>query len=263
MTSPVTPDVRLVRDGVWQLDPLPPPALFRAEVYADIASRRDDDAEWWAQEYTDRLDLLRQWAVGRTLLDVGCGLGQFVAHARALGWDAMGVDPHCPEESEHIHRQTIYECEGTWDAITLYKVLEHLHDPQEMLASCVERLAPGGVMQVTTPNDYNDWQLATGKRQWWVHPDHLSYFRPDALAWGMAHAGLNIVHRTADFPMEWFLLLGWDYVDGKDARKVGRLCHHWRKTFEHNLGTSLRRKFYEGLARMGLGRVTQITGRKP
>jgi 2-polyprenyl-3-methyl-5-hydroxy-6-metoxy-1,4-benzoquinol methylase len=97
------------------------------------------------------------------LLDVGCGLGYFVARARESGWDAYGCD--AAEGWVKRARALVGEqrialgapAPGMlgglrFELITAWDVLEHVHDPLPFLRAVSALLAPGGAMFIRTPN---------------------------------------------------------------------------------------------------------------
>ncbi len=95
------------------------------------------------------------------LLDMGCGNGDFLKIAGAAGWETYGCDPdpaalvvaraHCanlrPGGIEAWQDQA-----GFFNAITMNHVIEHLHDPVEVLRHCHAMLAENGILQLETPN---------------------------------------------------------------------------------------------------------------
>ncbi len=96
-----------------------------------------------------------------TLLDVGCGNGAFVARMARLGWTASGVEPD--PRAAAIAREAGLDVaqgeldpdvvgRGRFDVVTLSHVIEHVHDPGELLQRCAEVLVPGGRIWVATPN---------------------------------------------------------------------------------------------------------------
>ena len=94
-------------------------------------------------------------------MDAGCGAGQTVALARQFGWDAMGleIDPtavRTAQESGLTILEGTYEelaqFEGQFDCIMCSHVLEHVHDPRDLLAKLKLALKPGGLLLLTLPN---------------------------------------------------------------------------------------------------------------
>lgn len=138
---------------------------------------------------------------GGRLLDIGCGWGHFVARARDRGWDARGVELGDPA-ADYARRRHGLELlrampEGeTFDAVTLFFVLEHVPDPVAFLARARSVLAPGGVVACVTP-----WtsplvrpaRLVAPRANLWETPWHLADFPPGALRRVFARAGLEVV----------------------------------------------------------------------
>jgi 2-polyprenyl-6-hydroxyphenyl methylase / 3-demethylubiquinone-9 3-methyltransferase len=110
-------------------------------------------------------------------LDIGCGTGFLVEQLGARGWQGVGVDlsPRSVEIANErleaaglagrIHAEvgSAYEPpEGPFALITLTDVLEHLEDPRACVAALRERLAPGGLLVISTPNRHS----LPGARRW-------------------------------------------------------------------------------------------------
>ncbi len=140
---------------------------------------------------------------GASLLDCGCGAGQFAAQMRDRGWDAFGMDfsPHAVATARsHYGLRAI---EGTLphpeipanslDAITLRMVLEHVHDPAKMLDAAFAALKPGGWLCVAVPN-LAAWGFGAFGGAWFPLrlPWHLSHFTPDTLQRIVADRGFVI-----------------------------------------------------------------------
>jgi 2-polyprenyl-3-methyl-5-hydroxy-6-metoxy-1,4-benzoquinol methylase len=208
---------------------------------------------------------------GTTVLDIGCGWGLTLKYLKARGAQCSGFDP-APEAVDFV-RSCGIECvqggmdrmdvfgERRFDVVMLMNVLEHLADPVQVLQQIKSRLlAPGGMLVIEVPNEFNAFQLAAqevyGLDQWWVAPPaHLNYFNPETLRRVIEGCAMQVAHQEASFPMELFLLMGQNYVG---ARELGRACHQSRMAFEANLRSTghagALSAFYQALAAAGLGR---------
>lgn len=95
-----------------------------------------------------------------TLLDVGCGNGDFIARMSSLGWRVSGVDPDPGAVSEarrkglEVFTGVISDVpDAVYDVITLNHVIEHAIDPIDLLRECRKRLRQdGGRLIISTPN---------------------------------------------------------------------------------------------------------------
>jgi SAM-dependent methyltransferase len=143
------------------------------------------------------------------LLDVGCGSGNFVAHAKAVGWRATGID--VDEEALRAGRSAGYDLrvqtldqhpEGNYDAITLGHVVEHVLDPVALLSAARERLAPGGILWLATPN-----MASLGHRcyrdAWFAldPPRHLVLFDHHSLQLALTRAGFGTLTDASHAPV--------------------------------------------------------------
>jgi SAM-dependent methyltransferase len=98
----------------------------------------------------------------RTVLEIGCGLGDFVARAGTLGWIAEGIDLNdsaiatARGRGLPVRRLDLQEAARThrscYDAVCSFQVLEHVPNPREFLESSCELLKPGGKLVLGVPN---------------------------------------------------------------------------------------------------------------
>ena len=167
------------------------------------------------------------------LLDVGCGNGSFLRVARALGFQAEGVEIDAASGS--VARQAGFAVHGgplasadfepgRFAQITLNHVVEHLHQPMLALRRLLGWLRPGGRLWLQTPN-----LAARGAARYGVHwrgyepPRHLVLFDGASLpatlaAAGFARAGLLAPQRDAGF----FIQQSEAVQAGRDPYQAGR-----------------------------------------
>jgi 2-polyprenyl-3-methyl-5-hydroxy-6-metoxy-1,4-benzoquinol methylase len=129
------------------------------------------------------------------LLDVGCSRGHFVRAALEYGFDAEGVEPArriaaaARDAGLRIHTGLLEEQDfddDSYDALTLFEVIEHLSEPRVLLAECRRVLKPGGILVVSTGNAAS-WTAAIMKARWdyfQMERDggHISFFNRVSLA---------------------------------------------------------------------------------
>ena len=101
--------------------------------------------------------------------------------------------------------------------------------------------------------------MAVEDEQWWVSiPHHINYFSFDSIQKLLENAGFKIIVKEADFPLEFFLLMGDNYV--KDS-KLGKQCHLKRTKFEETIyNTELRKGLYKSFAENNIGRDIIMIG---
>jgi 2-polyprenyl-6-hydroxyphenyl methylase/3-demethylubiquinone-9 3-methyltransferase len=101
---------------------------------------------------------------GKRALDVGCGAGLLAEPLARLGSSVTGIDAS-PEVIEvarqHAARQglaidyragDVQALEGEFDLMTAMEVIEHVADPAAFVKALARRLAPGGLLVMSTPN---------------------------------------------------------------------------------------------------------------
>ena len=133
------------------------------------------------------------------LLDLGCGNGSFLSAWSELipGWSLAGseVSEKYKREVESIpgverlYTGDLDDIPGTFDAISLIHVLEHIPSPAAFLRRLRRRLAPGGLLILEVPDcGENPYILLVA--------DHCSHFTPGLLG-GVAHsAGFEVLAAT-------------------------------------------------------------------
>jgi SAM-dependent methyltransferase len=159
-----------------------------ADVRAQIGERERERVE----------QLLRFAPAGGTLLDVGASNGAFLAAARGH-FAVRGVEPDPGTAAEaralglEVVTGTLEELSPvpTYDAITMFHVIEHLDSPRAALMQVRSLLKPGGVLLIETPSADNLWfALAPGRWRQLI-PDHYFFFSPATLTRLLQELGMR------------------------------------------------------------------------
>jgi len=146
--------------------------------------------------------------------------------------------------------------------------LEHSCSPLEILEKCNSILYSNGILVIEVPNDFNPLQIAAqkclDKKQYWIAiPDHVNYFNFKSLETLLNKTGFELLHKEATFPLELFLLMGFNYINND---KIGIQKHNERMKLEMNLNKSgfkqLKKTLYQNFAEMDIGRTAIVFAKK-
>ncbi|SDD48280.1 class I SAM-dependent methyltransferase [Niabella drilacis] len=137
------------------------------------------------------------------LLDVGCGTGTFLSTMKSRGWEVAGLEPDADARAmaKTLYNlvvapsHEIYQLEGEqFDAITLWHVLEHVHELHGYMEQLKRMLKPGGVLLIAVPN-YTSRDADIYEQYWAAYdvPRHLYHFSPDAMKVLTTQHGLRVI----------------------------------------------------------------------
>jgi SAM-dependent methyltransferase len=152
-----------------------------------------------------------------SILELGCGRGEFLIGARRAGWQVSGVEMtaefarHAESAGVSVERATIEECEtlnraDAFDAIVLAAVLEHLYEPLDVLRRAFHALRPGGLLYIEVPDELSlamrvgNLYMRLRGRRWSINlsptfpPYHVVGFSPSSLHYALSSVGF-ITHR--------------------------------------------------------------------
>lgn len=240
--------------GWAHLDPLPdiPAGYYESEFWATKGAgwleRYEAERDWLDMRNRDWLSVVEEHTAGRTLLDVGCGYGFFVAHAYSNGWAARGIDPSkeaiewaCNNYAAVEFSEIGWDYPGfnhslRFDCISALWLMEHLPNPFEFLGWARAHLAPDGALLLCVPNEWNLIQAqanrVTKTPNWWVHLTHLNYWSAPTLYGMLGRAGFKVVDALGSFPIEQCIIEGADYPVNE---AIGDEMHAGVRTAEQKL----------------------------
>ncbi|WP_299223549.1 class I SAM-dependent methyltransferase [uncultured Psychroserpens sp.] len=153
-----------------------------------------------------KLKLINSFSLkGKTLLDVGCGTGDFLKIAKDNNWKVFGIEPN--ENARVISNLKTNNCvfdtiqlskfkKGTFDVITLWHVLEHLPKLQEHISIFESLLKSNGRLVIAVPN-FKSYDAQYYKDSWAAYdvPRHLWHFSQNAISKLVEKENMKVVKR--------------------------------------------------------------------
>lgn len=126
-----------------------------------------------------------------TILDYGCGTGSFLHYMKLNGWNVAGIEPDPTAQkkaSELISQQVLNPDRlkslesNHFDVVTLWHVLEHVHELHSTLADLKRILKKNSILIIAVPNHLS-WDAIHYKEYWAAYdvPRHLYHFNPDSM----------------------------------------------------------------------------------
>ncbi len=176
-----------------------------------------------------------------TLLDMGCGVGTFLHTMKEGGWQVTGLEPDADarKAGETLYGLSILPADvferlpaESFDAITLWHVLEHVHDLQGYIRKLNSLLKPGGKLFIAVPNYTSKDAQAYG--EYWAAydvPRHLYHFSPLSLDTLMKRNGLKVERFLPMWYDSFYIsLLSSKYKNGHSR---------WLEAVRHGLASNL------------------------
>jgi len=144
------------------------------------------------------------------ILDIGAGIGAFLSVMKEKGWEIKGIEP---DETARKNAQQLFNLSldqpsaleelqpASYDAVTLWHVLEHVHQLHSYVEHLKNLLTDKGKIFIAVPN-YTSLDAAAYRNYWAAYdvPRHLYHFTPKAIENLVSQHGLKL---TAKKPM-WF-----------------------------------------------------------
>jgi 2-polyprenyl-3-methyl-5-hydroxy-6-metoxy-1,4-benzoquinol methylase len=143
------------------------------------------------------------WHGQGRLLDFGCGGGAFLQRMHRLGWQVIGIDSSVAAVDQVRTRLGLPALVGSlphseleaesFDVITMWQALEHVHTPMRVLREAYKLLAPGGQLVVLVPN-IDSLPFRWFGSAWYGLdlPRHLTHFSPWTLQLMLERAGFQL-----------------------------------------------------------------------
>lgn len=190
-----------------------------AKKYGD----RNSDPVWNATANHKRVLSYLEGEKG-SVLDVGCGIGNFLVAAKARGWKCTGIDfdVDAIESARRVTGTSDFEAtdvvsyaaahpEKKFDLVTFFDVLEHVDNHNDFLDSIKKLLKPAGYIAMSMPYREHAIWLMKGD----VPPNHLTCWDEASLRIFLEKHGFEIVRIQRNPASLWTILMKMRFKYGK------------------------------------------------
>ncbi len=137
------------------------------------------------------------------MLDIGCGVGDFIQMMEKKGWDCVGVEPSEQAKSiaskrikaKMINPEQLAELKGEeYDLITMWHVLEHVENLKEEIGQLERLLKKGGKLIVAVPN-FKSYDAQYYNTHWAAYdvPRHLNHFCKESIVKIFKKTSLDLI----------------------------------------------------------------------
>ena len=185
----------------------------------------------------------------RYLLDIGCGTGFFLNTCKSDGWQIMGCEPDqktramAAEHTDIDIQQNIFSEQlkpAQFSIITMWHVLEHVHQIDKTIQRLYELLDNQGTLVVAVPNA-NAQEATRFKETWAAYdvPRHLYHFTPETIIPLFQKHNFKVeTHLPMQYDSYYISLLSQKYQKGKNnylkAVLQGWNSNQWAKKNNNN-----------------------------
>ncbi len=197
--------------------------------------------------------IIRNTSAQGSILDIGAGIGAFLHQMKKSQWQITGIEP---DEGARAQAKNLFGIDllntsalqqlphNSYDAITLWHVLEHVESLHEYVEKLKTLLKPGGKIFIAVPN-YTSTDAHIYGNYWAAYdvPRHLYHFTPKAMNMLMQKHGLKIMAiKPMWFDAFYISLLSSKYRKGKTnwvAAGISGLRSNLKTLFTHSASSSV------------------------
>lgn len=174
----------------------------------------------------NKFRLIKQFSSGNKILDLGCGTGEFIQYCSRKSFISVGIEPNEKARSFGINNlhQDIRSEEAleiipadSMDVITLWHVLEHIHNLNEQITRLKQILKTNGILVIAVPNS-DSWDARKYGEYWAAYdlPRHLYHFNKNSLTFFLEKKDFKLIEIVPmKYDAYYISLLSEKYKTGK------------------------------------------------
>jgi len=203
----------------------------------DYISHTDDATSLFAKVYQTLRGINLNWkhsyvvkyAHGKSLLDYGCGTGQFLEKTAQKGFNVQGVEINEGARAKAANFGRVYasieEVKGPVDVITMWHVLEHVYDLDQLLEAFKLKMSEKATLIVAVPNPESyDAEYYGAAWAAWDTPIHVHHFTKNSMKTAVERKGFKL-QKVLPMSLDsyYISLISEQYKEGASTKKL----KHW------------------------------------
>lgn len=170
----------------------------------------------WLYQFIKRINIRHKYnyatkgLVNGRVLDIGCGIGDFLSYCESRKWTVAGIEPNMQARAIAQEKigQVVYNPmdtntleDGSFQLITMWHVLEHVQQLAKQLADIDRLLSKNGKVVIALPN-YESYDAKHYQSYWAAYdvPRHLYHFNRSAIITLFSNFSFKLVDES---PMIW------------------------------------------------------------
>ncbi|WP_297336419.1 class I SAM-dependent methyltransferase [Algoriphagus sp.] len=181
-----------------------------------------------------KIKLIESLVPKGSILDYGCGTGSLLFAFKTRGWVVEGIEPN--KSARKLASKTTGQkinksldpkhYNSTFDIITLFHVLEHIHELRKGIKGIKKSLKKNGYLLLAVPN-HQSYEAKKYKDFWagWDVPRHLYHFSQTSMQNLAEEFGFTIVETKPMIFDSYYVSL----LSEKYQKPNGNLASHYLK----------------------------------
>ena len=184
-----------------------PKSLMGDDLFYNSLSGVGDYSRGWSFDHQFAFDKIRD---GDSVLEIGCGNGQFMKKVLTKTPDVTGIELNtkmveiCKGKGLNVVNELLdvhkINNRGKYDLICAFQVLEHIYDVKQFLEDITTCLKPGGKIILSTPNN-DDFYMEYNKYDTMnLPPHHTGLWNKKAYEGVSSYLGLKLIDSQYELP---------------------------------------------------------------
>lgn len=225
------------------------------------------------QRHLLRFKFIKKYQPTGKLFDLGAGWGHFLYTGKHLGYEVYGIEAaempckYAREELklpvDHIDFFDMKIPDKRFDLITMWDVLEHIPDADEVIKKCNAMLNSGGYVIIQVPQIDSAFSKLL-KEDWnMLSRGHVNYFSKKTIKHLFSNYGFEVKKIKSSFELKLFLM----YVLGKKKTSEASKQEYFNKTTRKpkwmlNLMIIAHDLIYNSMSFLGIGDEMMVVAKK-